>query len=533
MILVGESDATTPSLWGGMCLPEICSTDSIKLILNSLLKQYNVPLEVASVENNFPNQQYPYERFFFFTLFMFTLLFILVLLSSLSKTVGKHQILSAFSMQNSLKIFKYRDNPLNTLNGVRALSMLWVIIGHEFAFMIQFSENVLTISNQLEKSYFLVIEAGVFAVDTFFFIGGFLVAYSLLKQENKTFWKYPLGIVNRWLRLVPAYFAAIMFFYSILIHLGEGPVWSQVEGLTSNCHRLWSPLLFVDNLVDNGATQCMGWGWYLQNDMQIFLYCMVLLLVYEWKSMAGYVMIVWSILASFFYNMYYVSENHVHTLIHTADLGLQGNYQQDIYIKPWARCPPYLYGLLLGIMYTNFLLEEKKAESDHIFVKLKKAMQKNRILQWSIELSGVFLGTFICFIPRTGQNEHNWSQLAHSLYLTYGKTGFVVAVSLIVLPSLLGVNSFVRFILDTKLFNFIGKVSYCTYLVHLIFITYWMYAQFTNFYFEPIATYVIFLTTSIASIAFGFILSILVEIPFSRFQKQLMGKLLHRKEENT
>jgi peptidoglycan/LPS O-acetylase OafA/YrhL len=181
-------------------------------------------------------------------------------------------------------------------------------------------------------------------------------------------------------------------------------------------------------------------------------------------------------------------------------------------------------------MYTNFLLEEKKEESDHIFVKLKKAMQRNRILQWSIELSGVFLGTFICFIPRTGQNEHNWPQLAHSLYLTYGKTGFVVAVSLIVLPSLLGMNSFVRFILDTKLFNFIGKVSYCTYLVHLIFITYWMYAQFTNFYFGPIATYVIFLTTSIASIFFGFILSILVEIPFAKFQKQLMSKLLHKKE---
>lgn len=216
--------------------------------------------------------------------------------------------------------------------------------------------------------------------------------------------KYPLAVLNRWLRLVPAYFVAILFYYSLLIHMGSGPLWNVLEGQVSTCNQMWKSLLFVDNLVDNGATQCMGWGWYLQNDMQIFVYCMFLLLVYQWKSTAGYVMILWSMLASFCYNMYYTYENGVHNMTQLEDFGTQAEYQLDIYIKPWARCGPYLYGLLLGIMYVSFLQEEKKEDSDHVFVKLKKRMERNRVLRWSIELSGVVLGCFISFIPRTAQN---------------------------------------------------------------------------------------------------------------------------------
>lgn len=72
------------------------------------------------------------------------------------------------------------------------------------------------------------------------------------------------------------------------------------------CNKLWKPLLFIDNLVDDGKTMCLGWGWYLQNDMQIFVYCMLMLLLYQWNKMTGYFAIVWSMLASYLYTMYVI-----------------------------------------------------------------------------------------------------------------------------------------------------------------------------------------------------------------------------------
>ena len=76
-----------------------------------------------------------------------------------------------------------------------------------------------------------MVESGFFAVDAFFFIGGFLVAYAFLKETTTTFFKYPLAILNRYLRLVPAYFVAIMFFYRIFPYMGSGPYWHQIGSL--------------------------------------------------------------------------------------------------------------------------------------------------------------------------------------------------------------------------------------------------------------------------------------------------------------
>ena len=106
----------------------------------------------------------------------------LVVLSSLSRTVGNHKIMSAFSLKNSLKIYNYQDNRLNTFNGIKALCMLWVIFGHTYSFSLNAGvTNFITLQYQTNGWLFLFIQAGYFAVDVFFYIGGFLMAYAVLK----------------------------------------------------------------------------------------------------------------------------------------------------------------------------------------------------------------------------------------------------------------------------------------------------------------------------------------------------------------
>ena len=154
--------------------------------------------------------------------------------------------------------------------------------------------------------------------------------------------KYPLAIFNRYLRLVPAYFVAMIIFYQTVPHSGSGPVWEAGIPETEKCDSMWKSLLFINNLTD-GLNVCMNWGWYLQNDMQLFIYSMAVLLAYNYKKFTSYMMIILSILCSLGYFFVVTQVNGYHNINHTSDTSYTKDYMDVLYVKPWSRCPPYLY----------------------------------------------------------------------------------------------------------------------------------------------------------------------------------------------
>jgi len=80
----------------------------------------------------------------------------------------------------------------------------------------------------------------------------------------------------------------MLIYYQIFMHLGGGPRW-QINGPdVALCSNMWRSLLFFDNFADNGEAQCMGWGWYLQVDFQIFLVCLLLLFSYSYKKVLSF-----------------------------------------------------------------------------------------------------------------------------------------------------------------------------------------------------------------------------------------------------
>lgn len=188
---------------------------------------------------------------------------------------------------------------------------MWVILGHMYSVRIQNVVNVLTIKDQVEGPFFLLVLAAFYAVDVFFYIGGFLVAYSFLRNNMKSMLKYPLAIVHRLLRFWPSYIMAMLIYYGIMIHTGSGPLWYKLEtvGQIDYCSSMWKPIIFVDNIVDNGERMCMGWGWYLQNDMQIFILSIPILYLYCRNRKAAYLIIQILIVLSLIYNFVEVQVN--------------------------------------------------------------------------------------------------------------------------------------------------------------------------------------------------------------------------------
>jgi len=138
------------------------------------------------------------------------------------------------------------------------------------------------------------------------------------------------------------------------------------------------------------------------------------------------------------------------------------------------------------------------------------------------QLVGIGIILFIVFIPRTLQVGHKWPQVMHSFYLTFTKLLFVVGVSLMVTPSLLGLkNDLVFWLMDTKLFNFIAKISFWTYLIHYMIIEYICYTQKVDFYYDVGDILTIYIPVCIFSMFFGFVGTLLIETPFAKLEKML------------
>ena len=163
---------------------------------------------------------------------------------------------------NLQKLFhiKEGDQRLAVLNGVRVLSIGWVIVGHGFSFVYAGAiTNLATAMNLVNDPFFAIIPGGSFAVDTFFYLSGFLT-FAIMTQKlySKGGW---LGFKNtfliyfhRYYRLIfPIIFVTLIFTF-LSRYMLDGPIYKQtIDGAGENCKRYWwTNLLFINNFYPPG-----------------------------------------------------------------------------------------------------------------------------------------------------------------------------------------------------------------------------------------------------------------------------------------
>ena len=102
---------------------------------------------------------------------------------------------------------------------------MWVIMGNTFINAIIGAINVITLDDIIQRPFSLMVEATLLSSDVFFFLSGFFMAYSFCKEMNYSIKRYPLAILSRLLRIIPAYLLTILVWYSMFMHWGSGPRW--------------------------------------------------------------------------------------------------------------------------------------------------------------------------------------------------------------------------------------------------------------------------------------------------------------------
>lgn len=98
--------------------------------------------------------------------------------------------MSCFSFtENLTKLFTIKEEGIQTFkifNGVRAFSIFWVIYGHDYLVRFRVISNIADYNAIMSNiGWVTLAPSAYFAVDVFFFLGGFLAAYMVIEKMTK------------------------------------------------------------------------------------------------------------------------------------------------------------------------------------------------------------------------------------------------------------------------------------------------------------------------------------------------------------
>jgi len=183
----------------------------------------------------------------------------------------RNKYVLSFSWQHSFNsLFNPMKGDLAFLNGVRVVSMMWIVYGHT-VLMSTIGVNVpvnnpTAVDDQVQSFIMTYVRGAEYAVDTFFFMSGLLAATGIIdatfndRLPNTSVFAYISLILIRFIRLTPLYVSVMFFYTKVLPYTGSGPYWllnNHRKDLEHSCRHWFANIFYINNLYpfgpDNGG----------------------------------------------------------------------------------------------------------------------------------------------------------------------------------------------------------------------------------------------------------------------------------------
>ena len=462
---------------------------------------------------------------------------------------------------------------------LRAMAMISVLFSHEIFYRHPFSQNFVDpdyLDYTKDAWYFTFDEMAFYAVDIFFFMGGYVSIVSMSSLIN-SFAPYRFTTApavwlfcafKRYLRIMPAYAMLLWLFYKVTPALIDGPA-SQATILPWQCNsqNFWESFVLgwrASAISDQGM--CTLWTWYLAVDFRYYCSIPVILIVssmFSNKNLAGMticgsiciISIVWTYVQGYRNEVYYQGPGDPNQTMFKI-----------YYIGTVERAVVYYMGCLFAYATAK---PEKKAAAGGMEVKADTEAaggdKANRKEGLEVELkvtvankkdgpqvellatkadrkfneelieakdrkdatSTAFL--ILCFTVglilvagvlsvlhykfQLGRDVMNIDRFWTMSFLAFGKVVFVTGLLMILMAAVFGIEDFCKKIAGNRLIQLLANLSFTMYLFHLPVIYIRLYSS------RSIATYSgysLFCAT-MADLSYTLILSLVivltVEIP--------------------
>ncbi|XP_071139276.1 nose resistant to fluoxetine protein 6-like isoform X2 [Mytilus edulis] len=375
------------------------------------------------------------------------------------------KLLLSFSMYtNGSKILdtKQGKGVITCINGIRFLSMTWVIIGHAFSAPNNIADNIAEFMPRMLKRWtFMAVCNAYVSVDSFFTLSGLLLTYLVMKEldKNKGRLKWFMFYFHRFWRLTPPYMLVIMVSVSLFHYTGTGPNW-PTGGIDKGCEKgWWYNLLYINNFVEDNKKKCFGVAWYLANDMQFYILSpLILLPLYHFHLLGVGILMVFLVGTTITTG---VISTHYDIPANNFDAG-DATHWKKLYVKPYCRIGPYLVG-----MYAGYILYRTNCKV-HI----------NRYLNLAIWSAAI--GTGMAIVYGLYDDINSETPLPTSVAAFYNavhRTAWGLCISWVIFACATGNGGFINTILSWKAFIPLSRLTYMAYLVHMMILNHWKYSQ--------------------------------------------------------
>ncbi|KAG5834608.1 O-acyltransferase like protein [Anguilla anguilla] len=400
-----------------------------------------------------------------------------------------------------------------SLNGIRILSLIWIISGHNIQFSVRnnidnYKRWRETVSNN--PLYVVGYSGPVYlSVDTFLLLGGLLSAKSFLGLVQRADDTISLRLVASFLfkrlrRVQPLHIFIVCLTIGLYSIITKNSYYFVTNDQIQHCRKYWwSNILLVNNLLPVFDI-CVPWSWYLSVDIQYYTTTPLLIYLYRRNkyvmAAVATVLLMISILASAFITAGAQLPVHQPTTLDYA------SFYEYYYNKPWTRYGPYLIGVILGI----FL----KTKRSHL---LKHKWQA--ALGWIASMLVVALLIALSYVLRDVPDRPS---VPHAAYQGLHRTLWGLCVAWVILACEEGYGGYINKILSLKLWVPLSNISYACYMIHPLLIILYNGKQDTPIHYNDINFFYLFLGHTVLTVVVGYALTVLIEKPYM-FLKGLRG----------
>lgn len=425
-------------------------------------------------------------------------------------------LITAFSLHKTLPTIFSTHQPLNAIgciNGIRVISMFWVITGHVYFFGITYFDNAFVVLDVIAKQFpFQIIVNAFFSVDTFFFLSGLLTSYLTLQQMSRQKGRFPLVAyyLHRYLRLTPTLAFVMFFWWSMAPHLFWNAHGNEatVIGARSACEKYWwSNLLYINNFYPYQLnSECIGWVWYLATDMQFYIISPpILWLLFRFLPLGVislFILLGSSLIATGAIAGYYQ---------YYANIFIRSNpaYSDDIYVKPYCRIAPYLVGLALGYVFFKKLLFKS-----HRLVLNYSLYGSLWVLAAGLLMACVYglYGTW---------NQHPFTAAGNVSYIMLSHLAWGVGLGCVTYACHSGYGGWVNTFLSLGFWVPLSRLTFSAYLVHPIVLGVLISAYTGTIHYNVLIGVQLITATVVLSYAAAGVLAIFVEFPLGSLEAAL------------
>ncbi|CAG9786468.1 unnamed protein product [Diatraea saccharalis] len=503
----------------GICVPRVCtSTETVNYF------QSRIPfLNFTFIEHYYrlPDDR-PFAPADYVAFVIFSIIGVLTISSTsydLYNVFGvkrrPNKMFTSFSVfTNTKRFLTFNSSPgaLECVDGIRAISMMWVVVGHTYSMtLLGFVHNIQEVLGWMRLFTSTWVNSAPLTVDTFFLLSGILAVYSTIGKIGKRRFVRTVHLfyINRLLRMFPLLAIVILLQASVFNYVSDGPFWQNMAHATENCRRYWwSALLYVQNYV-NPLETCLAHTWYLSVDTQLYIFSPLILFwlfgsrKFAWAALCCILLL--SLVSSSAYSFIH---DFSAALVQPNRIAEFADYMQTYYINTLARAPPFFVGMIYG--YILHLYRGKK-------VKISRGV-----------VTALFCMAFalmsFCVFSIYPVMQLDWTYQTFDNFLNaYMRSLWSLSLGWIIFACVHGYGGPVNWFLSLSMWKLPARLSYAMYLIHLPIIMIANSSWTQTYFFRNGHVLYRFVSDLTLTFIAAFILCILIDAPFSTLQKLLMG----------